>query len=185
MKSQRPIDVLRNSAKSGRIGGDGDDSAITEMIPIGDKLYIVKERGIYAMQLADQIDPQRTNAGIPDTQQKILPIGSDDPLVARTLMKAHTLFNPTLMDLHEYDAHAWAVGQQRIKVIAALAAAEKTDKASVEAAASELGICRAYCYRLLRRYREDAGVTLHSVAKRTRLSAVDPYNAGRRGAGRP
>jgi putative transposase len=64
-----------------------------------------------------------------------------------------------LIDLHEYDAHVWAVGQQRIKVIAALAAAEKTDNASIEAAAWELGICRAYCYRLLRRYREDASVT--------------------------
>ena len=64
-----------------------------------------------------------------------------------------------MIDLHEYDAHVWAVGQQRIKVIAALAAAEKTDKASIEAAAWELGICRAYCYRLLRRYREDASVT--------------------------
>jgi hypothetical protein len=40
-----------------------------------------------------------------------------------------------VIDLHEYDAHVWAVGQQRIKVIAALAATEKTDKASIEAAA--------------------------------------------------
>jgi putative transposase len=44
-------------------------------------------------------------------------------------------------------------------VIAALAATEKTDKALIDAAARELGICRAYCYRLLRRYREDASVT--------------------------
>jgi len=62
-------------------------------------------------------------------------------------------------DLHEYDARIWAIGQKRSKVIAALAAAEKTDKASIDAAAWELGICRAYCYRLLRRYREDASVS--------------------------
>jgi hypothetical protein len=92
MAERRPIDVLRNSAKSGQIGSDGDNSAITDMIPIGDTLYFVKERGIYAMQLADQIDPKRTNVAIPDTQQLILAIGSSDPIVARTLLTAHTLF---------------------------------------------------------------------------------------------
>ena len=64
-----------------------------------------------------------------------------------------------MIDLHDYDAHVWAVGQQRIRVIAALAAADKIDKALIEAAAWELGIGRAYCYRLLRRYREDGSVT--------------------------
>lgn len=97
MTDRRPIDALRNSAKSGRIGSDGDNSAITDMIPIGDKLYMVKERGIYGVQLADQIDPQRTNASIPDTQQKIVAIGSSDPIVARTLLTAHTLFDEKML----------------------------------------------------------------------------------------
>jgi hypothetical protein len=52
MAERRPIDILRDSAKSGRIGGDDDDSAISDMIPIDDTMYFVKERGIYAMQLA-------------------------------------------------------------------------------------------------------------------------------------
>ena len=42
-------------------------------------MYFAKERGIYAMQLADQIDPDRTNAALPDTQQRILRIGTDVP----------------------------------------------------------------------------------------------------------
>jgi hypothetical protein len=97
MAERRPIDALRDSAKSGRIGSDGDDSAISEMIPIGDTLYMVKERGIYGVQLADQIDPKRTNASIPDTQQRVLAIGSNDPIVARTLLTAHTLFDEKLL----------------------------------------------------------------------------------------
>jgi hypothetical protein len=97
MSGKRPIDALRDSAKSGRIGSDGDDSAISDMIPIGDTLYIIKERGIYGVQLADQIDPQRTNASIPDTQQKILAVGSGDPFVARTLLTAQTLFDDKLL----------------------------------------------------------------------------------------
>jgi hypothetical protein len=97
MTERRPIDAQRDSAKFGIIGADGDDSAISEMIPIGDTLYMVKGRGIYGVQLADKIDPQRTNAAIPDIQQRILSIGSDDPLVARTLLTAHTLFTPTIL----------------------------------------------------------------------------------------
>jgi hypothetical protein len=53
----RPIDKMRNAARLGRIGAEGDNSAIREMIPLGNTMYFVKERGIYAMQLADQIDP--------------------------------------------------------------------------------------------------------------------------------
>ncbi|WP_027520412.1 hypothetical protein [Bradyrhizobium sp. WSM1417] len=97
MTDRLPIDALRNSAKSGLVGSDGDDSAITDMIPIGNTLYMVKERGIYGVQLADQIDPQRTNASIPDTQQKILAIGSSDPIVSRTLLTAHTLFDEKML----------------------------------------------------------------------------------------
>jgi hypothetical protein len=94
---KRPIDVLRDSGKSMQVGGDGDDSAISEMIPIGDTLYMIKERSIYAVQLADQIDPDRTNAAIPDTQQQILSIGAGAPVVARTLLTAHTLFRKNLL----------------------------------------------------------------------------------------
>jgi len=94
----RPIDLLRDSAKSMRIGdGDADDSAISEMIPIGEALYMIKGHSIYAVQLADQIDPERTNAALPDTQQQILSFGADDPIVARTLLTAHTLFRKNLL----------------------------------------------------------------------------------------
>jgi hypothetical protein len=94
---ERPIDKMRNAARFGQIGADGDNSAIREMIGIGDTMYVVKERGIYAVQLADQIDPGRTNAALPDTQQCILRIGTDDPLVARTLLTANALFKESVL----------------------------------------------------------------------------------------
>ena len=97
MEQRWPIDARRNSAFSGKVGSDGDDSAIHEMIPLGDFMYVVKERGVYSMQLADQIDPGRTNISVPNVQQKILPIGSSDPIVARTLLTAHTLFKAELL----------------------------------------------------------------------------------------
>jgi hypothetical protein len=63
MTERRPIDAQRDSAKFGVIGVDGDDSAISEMIPIGYTLYMVKGRGIYGLQLADKIDPPPNKRG--------------------------------------------------------------------------------------------------------------------------
>ena len=63
------------------------------------------------------------------------------------------------VDLHDHDARVWAVGQRRLKILMALAAAGRTTRELIAAAAWELGIGRAYCYRLLRRYRDDPTVT--------------------------
>ena len=67
------------------IGTSDDQSAVTGIFPIGDNLYVVKERGIYEVKLADRIDPNRTNIAIPNTQQKVLNYGSEAPVVGRTL----------------------------------------------------------------------------------------------------
>jgi hypothetical protein len=91
MADKRPIDALRDSAKSMQVGEDGDDDAISEMFPIGAALHFIKQKSIYAIELADQIDPERTNPAIPDTQRKFLSIGASDPVVARTLLTAHTV----------------------------------------------------------------------------------------------
>jgi putative transposase len=80
-------------------------------------------------------------------------------------------------DLHDYDARVWGLGQRRLKIVAALAAAEHTDKKSIEAAAWELGISRAYCYRLLRRYRENPSITRLMPQSRGRVAGyrlLDP-----------
>ncbi len=135
---RRPIDRLRESAKSGRIGSDGDDSAIAEMIPVGDRMYFVKEHGIYAMQFADQIDPKRTNAAIPDTQQRILAIGSSDPVVARILLTAHTLFDRKFLGPSFDQDKGLNLGLELLKDIAALTAAR------VDLEAAETHACATY-----------------------------------------
>ena len=63
------------------------------------------------------------------------------------------------VDLHEHDDRRWAIAQARLRVIAALAVQEAPQGRAVAAAAWELGVSRAYCYRLLRRYRDDPTVT--------------------------
>jgi putative transposase len=56
--------------------------------------------------------------------------------------------------------------------VAALAASERTDGPSVAAAAWELGVSRAYCYRLLRRYRDDPTATRLMPRPRGRLNGT-------------
>ena len=79
------------------VGTPDDQTRITEMIGLERTLYIVKEGGIYATQLADNIDPQRTNPNVPNVQQKVLSIGSSSILVGKTLLTAKELFNPTFL----------------------------------------------------------------------------------------
>ena len=72
--------------------GTSEDGASSVMIDMDSALYVVKERAIYAIQLADQVDPERTNVFVPNTQQRLLSIGSHDPKVARIFLTAYTMF---------------------------------------------------------------------------------------------
>lgn len=87
----RPIDRLRDSAGSFEIRTPDDDSAISEMISTGERLLVVKGRGVYEVKMADQVDPDRTNIATPNTVQRILPYGADEPWVGATLLTAYYL----------------------------------------------------------------------------------------------
>jgi hypothetical protein len=97
MPEKRLIDRKRDAGGAIDVGMPNDQSAVTAMIQIGEQFYVVKECGIYEIKLADQIDPQRTNIAIPDTQQKVLEYGSDSPFVGRTLLTAKELLNPSFL----------------------------------------------------------------------------------------
>lgn len=87
----RSIDKLRDGAGSIEINTPDDDSEISEMISFGEKLLIVKGKGVYEVKLADQVDPERTNVATPNTLQRIFPYGTDDPWVGATLLTGYRL----------------------------------------------------------------------------------------------
>ena len=91
--NQRLIDKLRNSAVSIEIHTPEDQSTISEMISTGDQLFVVKGKGIYEVKLADQVDPDRTNIHVPNTVQKIIPYGADEPWIGSVVLTAHRLFS--------------------------------------------------------------------------------------------
>lgn len=92
MKRKTTIDEQRESAISMEIGGD-DESPISDFLSTANALYVIKAKGVHKVQLADDIDPGRTNSKIPNLSQQVLGAGSDNPIVATLLLTATTLFD--------------------------------------------------------------------------------------------
>lgn len=91
---KRPIDVRREAG--GHFNVDADAGNIVAMTGLGDRMLIVAERAIFSVRMADQIDPQRLNIGVPPVvQQRLLEHGARSEVVGKTLLTAMELFNPT------------------------------------------------------------------------------------------
>ncbi len=75
------------------VGDDVDSSPIKDFLSTENALYTIKEKGVYKIQLADDIDPERTNPKIPNLSQKVLPAGHDNEVVARILLTTKCLFD--------------------------------------------------------------------------------------------
>lgn len=118
-----------------KIGKDG--GSIGAMIDMQHSLYSIHEHAIYAMQLADQIDPLRTNAAVPNTQQKILSLGSRDPEVARTYLTAHTLFKSMHLGLQFDEKKAIQLAFEFLSIIAAMLEMQRSLEAATKAAVEE------------------------------------------------
>jgi hypothetical protein len=116
---KRPIDRVRESALSMQIGGP-EDGAISVMIDMGMALYVVKEHAIYAVQLADQVDPGRTNVAVPNTQQRLLSIGTHDPEVARIFLTAYTMFKSMHLGASFPEREAWSLAFEFLRDIVAM-----------------------------------------------------------------
>ena len=92
---QRPIDRLRDGAGSLTVNTPDDDTPIREMISTGDRLLVVKDKGVYEVTLADRINPERTNPAVPNTIQKILPFGAADSWIGAVVLTSRQLFLST------------------------------------------------------------------------------------------
>ena len=75
-----------------------DTGGITDIGEINGALHLIGGSAIYRVQLADEIDPHRTNAAIPNTHQKVLSYGTEHLFVRQTLVTARRLFNNKVLD---------------------------------------------------------------------------------------
>jgi hypothetical protein len=93
MNKKRPIDRQREAAINLTVSDDDDKSALQDFLSTSSALYVIKGSGVYKIQLADDIDPKRTNAAIPNLSQRVLLAGYDNEVVARILLTAKGLFD--------------------------------------------------------------------------------------------
>lgn len=91
----RPIDKVRNSAIRATL--PPDTGGISDMCEINGDLHMIGNKAIYRVQLADQIDPQRTNINVPDINQRVLPYGTEFPFTRKTLMQARRFFSQKVL----------------------------------------------------------------------------------------
>ena len=59
------------------VGIPDDPSPLKQVFAVGGCILAIKEKGIYAIKLADDIDPGRTNPEVPNAQQRLLAYGAD------------------------------------------------------------------------------------------------------------
>ena len=118
-KDNRLIDRIRDLALSMQVGGP-EDGGVSTMIGMESALYVVKERAIYAVQLADQVDPNRTNMAVPNTQQQILSRGTHDPEVARIFLTAHAMFKSMHLGKDFPEVKAWSLAFGYLRDIVAM-----------------------------------------------------------------
>jgi hypothetical protein len=70
-----------------------DGSPIMEQVVLGGRLLLITEKCTYAIQMADQIDPGRTNPSLPHNfQQKLFDHGVDSELLCRSFLHAKVMF---------------------------------------------------------------------------------------------
>jgi hypothetical protein len=83
----------RDRGGSATISNPDDGTPIREMFSLGDRLLLITDKCTYAVQLADQIDPDRTNPAIPwSVQQKLFDHGVESELLCQVLLQAKVLF---------------------------------------------------------------------------------------------
>lgn len=114
-RNDRSIDRRRNGAGQARV--EGDVGAILCMFSYRNELlYFICERGVASGQMADQIDPERTNPNLPQiVQTPDLTYGASAPFIQRTLCVAAELFDQTYLpaQVSKDDAFALALEAAR------------------------------------------------------------------------
>lgn len=136
-KNKQPIERIRDSALSIQVGGP-DDGAISMMIDMGNELYVVLEHAIYAVRLADQVDPERTNAAVPNTKQRILSLGAHDPEVARIFLTAHAMFKSVHLGMDFPESTARSLAFEYLRDIAAMMEMQSALESAIEKATTEV-----------------------------------------------
>jgi hypothetical protein len=117
-RNDRPIDRRRNGADQAIV--EGDVGSILTVFPHREaRLFFICERGVTSGQMADQIDPERTNPNMPHlVQTPELTHGASAPFIQRTLCVAAALFDQTHLPTHVSKDEAFALALDAARALA-------------------------------------------------------------------
>lgn len=97
MNTKRPIDLARDQGGQADVG-TAEDGAIIHMEKIGEQFLIIKERSVYELKMADDIDPERKNPNLPPTSQRlVVNFGTESEIFSRTFLTARQLFKTSYL----------------------------------------------------------------------------------------
>lgn len=154
-----------------------DGSPIREQIVLGDRLLLITEKCTYAIQMADRIDPGRTNPDLPHNfQQKLFDYGVNSELLCRSLLHAKVMFRKEFQQIKieramelTFDVFSELVAMdeaaQTFKSLerAAIEKAQGLERADGSLALPAIGNVRAHCKTFAQKADHGAGALLDIV----------------------
>lgn len=118
-RGNRLVDRIRDG--SGRATISDEHGNIVCLKSIGDRLYILADRGVVSGQMADGIDPERTNEAIPPFVQRTeLSYGVDHTFIKQTLGAAFQMIDLTYLPASLDQDEARALAFEAASALAAI-----------------------------------------------------------------
>lgn len=154
-----------------------DGTPIKEMFTLGDALLMITEKCTYRMQVADQIDPERTNPALPhNVVQKLFDHGTRSEILCNTLILAKVMFRKEMLAIDTEKAKQLAFealgdlvamdeAVQAFKEAeqGAIEAAQRTQQQPRSSALPSVGNVRAHCKTVMQKADHFAGALLNIV----------------------
>jgi hypothetical protein len=147
MSEKHPRDMGGGAA----LKNPDDGTPIRESLVVGDALLFFTDKCTYRIQMADQIDPGRTNPDLAQVaQQKIFDHGAKSDLMRGTLLHARVMFKEGFQEIdipralsHSFDALSNLIAMRDLE----LSFAAKVDAAMAKAGAGEREDAKSFIQR--------------------------------------
>ncbi|MBL4673593.1 MAG: hypothetical protein JKX81_15135 [Arenicella sp.] len=105
------IDRKRDGALTIELCDPDDGTPIRKLISVAGDLLAITDKSIFLTQLADDVDPERTNINVPNIHRKELNYGFKNEVVQRIFLLAEAMFDKTHLgydrDCEAAIASAW------------------------------------------------------------------------------
>src|SRR5271156_3019675 len=171
------------------IHNSDDGSPIREMIVLGERMLLITDSCTYAVQVADQIDPGRTNPALPhNVQQKLFDRGVESELLCRSFLQAWRMFRKEFqtIDIAQALQRSFEALSELIAMEDVAAAFKSTEQTAIDKARSverkdaslaipAVGNVRAHCKTFAQKADHCARlIPLTQVNSTTGLTRIGP-----------